>query len=119
MAHFSPQPQAANFTSHNEFYEEFGSWINTFAAKVTHTHRAHMYLQSLDPRTRRAMKKCTPGDSLFTAFKFKPNYDDGTHPGAATVDPLGDDVIADAVTWQMLHHMNVERLRSCGTPPTA
>ena len=48
MAHFSPQPQAANFTSHNEFYEEFGSWINTFAVKVTHTQRAHMYLQSLD-----------------------------------------------------------------------
>ena len=48
MAHFSPQPQAANFISHNEFYEEFGSWINTFAVKVTHTQRAHMYLQSLD-----------------------------------------------------------------------
>jgi hypothetical protein len=76
-----------------------------------------MYLQSLDTRSRRALRKYTPaGNALFLPFKYRNDYDDQSGAALpAAIPPAligGHDVTADAVTWKILHDMNVSRLYS-------
>jgi hypothetical protein len=110
---------AVSCGSHIQLEEEFESWINLFSGpKYSHTTKAHMYLQSLDTRARRALRKYTPGNALFQPFKYRDDYDDQSgNPVPAAIPPAligGHDVTADAVTWKILHDMNVARLRETG-----